>query len=68
MQSLTDLRSELLRFAFTLTADQEDADHLLQAATSQALDNSNMLVPGTDIKRWLYILMRNLYVNDSYNN
>ena len=38
-QHLLSIQTELFRFAFKLTADREEANHLLQETSLKALDN-----------------------------
>ena len=57
--------SEYLRpFAFTLTRDNETAKDLLQETMFRALANREKYNAGTNIKAWLYTIMRNIFIND----
>jgi len=51
-------------FAITLTRDTEDAKDLFQETMYRALANKDKYSIGTNIKAWLYIIMRNIFVND----
>jgi RNA polymerase sigma factor (sigma-70 family) len=51
-------------FAVTLTHDQEKAKDLLQETMFRALVNKEKYQIGTNIKAWLYTIMRNIFIND----
>ncbi len=51
-------------FAVTLTRDQESAKDLLQETMYRALANKEKYHVGTNIKAWLYTIMRNIFIND----
>lgn len=57
--------SEYLKpFAVTLTKDQESAKDLLQETMFRALSNQEKYSVGTNIKAWLYTIMRNIFINN----
>ena len=51
-------------FAVTLTKDQESAKDLLQDTMYRALANQEKYSVGTNIKAWLYTIMRNIFINN----
>jgi RNA polymerase sigma factor (sigma-70 family) len=51
-------------FAITLTRDNEMAKDLLQETMFRALANREKYNAGTNIKAWLYTIMRNIFIND----
>ena len=51
-------------FAVTLTKDQEVAKDLLQETMYRALANQEKYNVGTNIKAWLYTIMRNIFINN----
>jgi len=51
-------------FALTLTRDFETAKDLTQETLFRALANKDKYNPGTNIKAWLYTIMRNIFIND----
>ena len=51
-------------FAVTLTRDNEIAKDLLQETMYRALANKEKYNVGTNIKAWLYTIMRNIFIND----
>src|SRR6478736_4374452 len=54
----------LMPFAFTLTNDKEDAKDLFQETLCRALANKDKYSIGTNIKAWLYTIMRNIFINN----
>jgi len=51
-------------FAFTLTRDTESAKDLTQETLFRALANKEKYNVGTNIKAWMYTIMRNIFIND----
>ena len=51
-------------FAITLTRDNETAKDLLQETIYRALANKEKYNVGTNIKAWLYTIMRNIFINN----
>jgi RNA polymerase sigma factor (sigma-70 family) len=51
-------------FAVTLTKDHESAKDLLQETMYRALANQEKYSVGTNIKAWLYTIMRNIFINN----
>lgn len=51
-------------FAVTLTRDNEVAKDLLQETMYRALINKEKYNVGTNIKAWLYTIMRNIFINN----
>lgn len=50
-------------FTATLTHDQDDARDLYQETLCKALVNKDKYRAGTNIKAWLYTIMRNIFIN-----
>ncbi len=63
-ENLLSVQNELLRFAYKLTADYEDANDLLQETSLKALDNEDKFTPETNFKGWMYTIMRNIFINN----
>lgn len=51
-------------FAITLTRDNEAAKDLIQETLFRALANKERYNIGTNIKAWLYTIMRNIFINN----
>lgn len=51
-------------FAITLTRDNETAKDLIQETMYRALANKDKYNVGTNIKAWLYTIMRNIFINN----
>ena len=51
-------------FAVTLTRDNETARDLFQETLYRALANKDKSHVGTNIKAWLYTIMRNIFINN----
>ncbi len=51
-------------FAITLTRDTESAKDLVQETMYKAIANREKYNNGTNIKAWLYTIMRNIFIND----
>ncbi|MDE6278206.1 MAG: RNA polymerase sigma factor [Muribaculaceae bacterium] len=62
--SLMSLQSNMLNFAFMLTSNRDDAYDLLQDTTLKALDNEEKYEEGTNLKGWVFTIMRNLFINN----
>lgn len=59
------LNAEFLKpFAVTLTHDSEDAKDLFQETMFRALVNEDKYHLNTNIKAWLYTIMRNVFINN----
>ena len=51
-------------FAITLTHDTESAKDLIQETMYKALVNKEKHNIGTNLKAWLYTIMRNIFINN----
>lgn len=63
-QLLVSNADYLRPFAFTLTRDNESAKDLMQETLFRALANREKYNVGTNIKAWMYTIMRNVFIND----
>ncbi len=61
---LTENADFLKPFAINLTKDHEEAKDLFQETLYRALSNKDKYNVGTNIKAWLYTIMRNIFIND----
>jgi RNA polymerase sigma factor (sigma-70 family) len=55
-------------FAISLTRDHEKANDLCQETLYRALVYRDRYEQGTNIKAWLYTIMRNIFINDYRRN
>ncbi|MFT3825772.1 MAG: RNA polymerase sigma factor [Chitinophagaceae bacterium] len=63
-QMLVNNAEFLKPFAITLTRDSETAKDLFQETLYRALANKDKYNVGTNIKAWLYTIMRNVFINN----
>ena len=63
-KDLVGVQNDLLRFAYKLTSDREEANDLLQETSLKALDNEDKYMPDTNFKGWIYTIMRNIFINN----
>lgn len=59
---------QLKPFAIGLTRDQEKAKDLCQETLYKAFAYKDKYHPDTNIKAWLYTIMRNIFINDYRRN
>ena len=60
---IVNLRPRLLRFAWSLTRDREAAEDLAQETIARALASQWRFQPGTNLKAWLFRILRNIHLN-----
>ncbi len=58
------LGGPLRNFAYSLTANHEDANDLLQDTYLKALLYRDKFEDNTNLKAWLYTIMRNTFINN----
>jgi len=63
-KELVEVQADLLRFAYKLTSDREEANDLLQETSLKALDNEDKYAPDTNFKGWICTIMRNIFINN----
>lgn len=56
-------RPRLVRFAWSLTHDREAAEDLAQETIARALAAQWRFQPGTNLKAWLFRILRNVHLN-----
>jgi RNA polymerase sigma-70 factor, ECF subfamily len=61
---LSGLQENLMRFAYSLTSDTENAKDLFQDTCLKALIYHNKFLYGTNIKAWTYTIMKNTFINN----
>lgn len=60
--------SNLKPYALNLTKNMEDAQDLLQETMYRALTNGEKYVEGTNLKAWLFTIMKNIFINNYRRN
>jgi len=65
---LVDNAGFLKPFAVNLTKNNETANDLYQETLYKALANKEKYHTGTNIKAWLFTIMRNIFINDYRRN
>ncbi len=61
---LVSLEPSLTRYAYSLTLDSDEAKDLVQETYYKALNNQDKFDNETNIKAWLYTIMKNTFIND----
>ncbi|HKK76638.1 MAG TPA: RNA polymerase sigma factor [Saprospiraceae bacterium] len=61
---LDDMSSVLHAFAYNLTKNVEDAKDLYQETAYRAITNQDKFRPGTNLKAWLFTIMKNIFINN----
>ncbi|WP_339704245.1 RNA polymerase sigma factor [Algoriphagus aquimarinus] len=62
--SLNQLSGVLKPFALKLTRDLDDANDLLQDTMVKAFTNQDKFSEGTNLKAWLYTIMKNTFITN----
>ncbi len=62
--SLLGLQQKMLSYALTLTANEEDANDLLQETNFRALSSREKFVMNTNFSAWMHTIMRNSFINN----
>ncbi len=58
------IQDDLLRFAFRLTANSDDANDLRQETILKALDNQDKFAPDSNFRNWVFTIMHHNFVNN----
>jgi RNA polymerase sigma factor (sigma-70 family) len=61
---LTNLSSNLERFALSLTSNSEDAKDLLQETFAKAITYRDKFEDNTNLKAWTFTIMKNTFINN----
>jgi RNA polymerase sigma-70 factor, ECF subfamily len=65
---VSDLYKPLRNFAMKLTRNLEDAADLTQETMARAFYNHDKFREGTNMKAWLYTIMKNIFINNYRRN
>lgn len=64
-QKIVVTQREFLKpYAIGLTGSHEEAEDLLQETMLKALSNEDKYQDNTNLKAWLYTIMKNIFIND----
>ena len=59
-----DMTQVLRSFAYNLTKNSEEANDLYQETAYRAFTNKDKFKPGTNLKAWLFTIMKNIFINN----
>jgi RNA polymerase sigma-70 factor (ECF subfamily) len=62
-KEIIDALDSLLRYALIMTGNEEDAKDLVQETCYRALKNLNTLDENSNVRAWLFTIMRNIWLN-----
>jgi len=66
--ALLGQQDRLLYYAMRLTSDTEEAHDLLQETFVKVLTYRDKFTPDTNLKAWVYTIMRNTFINNYRRN
>ncbi|CAN5205325.1 RNA polymerase sigma factor [soil metagenome] len=61
---VTGFSGSLRPFALNLTKNMEEANDLIQDTLFRALSNRDKFQDGTNLKAWLFTIMKNIFINN----
>jgi len=56
--------ARLWRYGLVLSSNRDCADELVQATCLRALENAHQFTPGTRLDRWLFAILRSIWLNE----
>ena len=56
--------ARLWRYALVLSRTSNAADDLVQATCLRAIERADQFVPGTRLDRWLFTILRSIWLNE----
>jgi RNA polymerase sigma-70 factor (ECF subfamily) len=62
--SIIGLRSNLQKYALSLTLDRDNALDLVQDTFLKAIQNQDKFVDATNLKAWVFTIMKNTFINN----
>jgi len=66
--SLIEMKSNLQRFAMSLTSDRDTALDLVQDTYLKAITYKDKFVDYTNLKAWVFTIMKNTFINNYRRN
>lgn len=67
-RNLIGLKTNLQRFAMSLTSDRDDALDLVQDTYLKAITYKEKFVDYTNLKAWVFTIMKNTFINNYRRN
>jgi RNA polymerase sigma-70 factor (ECF subfamily) len=64
VDQIVGMRPRLVRFAWSLSRDEQAAEDLAQETIARALASRWRFQPGTNLKAWLFRILRNVHLNN----
>src|SRR5690606_36678540 len=61
--SIIDLKGNLQKYALSLTLDRDNALDLVQDTFLKAIQNQDKFVDATNLKAWVFTIMKNTFIN-----
>jgi RNA polymerase sigma-70 factor (ECF subfamily) len=61
---VVNIQPKLLRYAMTLTFNEDDAHDLLQDSLLRALNFKDKFAENTNFNAWMYVIVRNTFINE----
>ncbi len=65
---IISLKPQLENYAYSLTKDSVNGQDLVQQTMLKAFDKIHQFKKGTNLKAWLFTIMRNNFINDIRKN
>lgn len=66
--NLIEMKSNMNRFAMSLTSDRETAQDLVQDTYLKAITYKEKFVDYTNLKAWVFTIMKNTFINNYRRN
>lgn len=66
VNKILELQEPMIKFALQLTCNHDEAKDLSQETMLRVLNNREKFIEGTNLKAWVFTIMRNIFIND-YN-
>jgi RNA polymerase sigma-70 factor (ECF subfamily) len=63
-QEIVGYTKVLKPFALNLTRNEEESEDLIQDTVFRALSNLDKFAEGTNLKAWLFTIMKNIFINN----
>lgn len=67
-QEICSFKDNLRNFALSFTKDADDADDLVQETFLKAIRYASKFQEGTNLKAWLYMILKNTFINNYRRN